>query len=321
MVGTNVFDEGRLLETVRAMESRFSWDEDLRGLTPAGSWRSRTARLYELRSPSGGKAVVLKAGTEWSGDKAREVYEDLVQLREVYSTRPDLRINVPRALGWSDSPACVCTVRALGEDLDAQIGHGASYGSDLVLRAVRASGAALGLFHSSYLVSGADDVSAAERDLDKMARRLMLDREKFVGYGAQLPISRKYGDFYPHNLLVESDGTVWIIDQPSSHTNMPVHRDIAYFIDRLDTHVGRFDAGSEEERVDVVERLQQVFLDAYRETGPSRLETQTDRAVLSLYRSYKNLNTALKRFRQRRYTDIARYLVRAVDRRKVTRRF
>lgn len=307
---TQFLDEDRQLTIIRELEERFSWDADLQGMVPARHWESRTALLYEFQAPDDVAAAIVKIGKSWTGEEASEIYSDMVQVHSILAARDDLAIDVPPMLGWLESPALICQIRVEGEDLGAAIATRHRYLDTDVNEAVVLAGSALGLFHTATLVDDAevDDkvYHAVRSELRKMARRLLIDpSSKPANLGSGVPLSRKYGDFLPHNFVLGDRGHVWVLDQPARHTLLPVHRDVALFLDRLSTRVGRDEPGDRAEVSSTVSRLQDAFMSGYRATGPSKLDSSYDRWLINLYRSYRSLSTALKRVRQRRYADVA----------------
>lgn len=311
----------RLDALIEEMREEFDWDESLRDLRPVKDWESRTSILYKLQGGEGSPAVVLKVGKDWTAEKAREVYDDLRTLEDLFTESDKVNINLPKVRGWSDSPPCVCFDFIEGEDFSQRLSRRAGYLSAEVEEAMAECGAAIGLFHTAGLEAAGSAV-----DMDEMKRRLVtMGRKVLVDPGVITPmdltglVSRKYGDFAPYNIRLTDDGRVWILDQPSSHAYAPIHRDVAYFLYRVERRLGRYEPDNPAEMKAAQAHLEKVFLTAYAGTGPSALDTAQDQTLFAIYLSHKNLRTARKRFNQRRYREVPGYLRLATGwRRRVT---
>ena len=317
-----VLAESRLEQLIGEMSDRFGWDESLAGLKAVRDWESRTAILYKLEGGPGTQPVVLKVGKDWTPEKAREVYDDLRSLEDLFNESDQVQINLPKVRGWSESPASVCFDFIEGEDFSQRLSRRAGYLSAEVERAMDECGAAIGLFHSAGL-----EAAEAVADIDEMKQRLIaMGRKVLIDPGVITPmdltgkISRKYGDFAPYNIRLTDDGRVWILDQPSSHAYAPIHRDVAYFLYRVERRLGRYEPDYPDEMKATQAHLEKIFLQAYARTGPSSLDSPDDETLFAVYLSHKNLRTARKRFNQRRFSEVPGYLrLSAAWRRRVTR--
>lgn len=305
-----VLAESRLEQLIGEMSDRFGWDESLAGVRPVRDWESRTAILYKLESGPGSQPVVLKVGKDWTAEKAKEVYDDLRSLEDLFEGNAKVTMKLPKVRGWSESPASVCFDFIEGEDFSQRLSRRAGYLSAEVERAMAECGAAIGLFHSAGL-----DAAAAAADMDEMKRRLVvMGRKVLVDPSVIQPmdltgkISRKYGDFAPYNIRLTDDGRVFVLDQPSSHAYAPIHRDVAYFLYRVERRLGRYEPDNPEEKRATQAHLEKVFLQAYAGTGPSSLDSPQDETLFAIYLSHKNLRTARKRFNQRRFKEVPGYL-------------
>ena len=300
-------EQGRLTELIRQLGSEFGWDAS--DLEPVRDWESRTSILYKLEGGDDPGALVLKVGKDWTVDKAREVYDDLRSLEDLFNTSDQVNINLPKVRGWSDSPPSVAFDFVEGEDFSQRLSKRAGYRSTEVEQAMVECGAALGLFHTAGL-----EEAASAADVDDIKRRLVVMARKVMAAKVVAPmdlsgkISRKYGDFAPYNIRLTDDGRVWILDQPSSHAYAPIHRDVAYFLYRVERRLGRYESDSPAEMRRVQRRFEDLFLGAYARTGPSPLDSPLDRTLFAVYLSHKHLRTARKRFDQRRYREVPTYL-------------
>ena len=313
--------EDRLDAVIGEMRQAFQWDDSLSHLTPVRDWESRTSILYKLEGGEGSPSVVLKVGKDWTREKAREVYDDLRSLEDLFAESDKVNINLPMVRGWSESPPCVCFDFIEGEDFSQRLSRRAGYLSVEVEQAMAECGAAIGLFHSAGLEAATSvvDMGEMKRRLVAMGRKVLIDPDVITPMDLTGLVSRKYGDFAPYNIRLTADGRVWILDQPSSHAYAPIHRDVAYFLYRVERRLGRYEPDDPAEMKATQAHLEQVFLSAYASTGPSALDTPQDKTLFAIYLSHKNLRTARKRFNQRRFGEVPGYLRLAAGwRRKVT---
>jgi hypothetical protein len=310
----------RLDAVIGEMRRAFDWDDSLRHLELAREWESRTSILYKLDGGGGSPSVVLKVGKDWTPEKAREVYDDLRSLEDLFAESDKVDINLPKVRGWSESPACVCFDFIEGEDFSQRLSRRAGYLSAEVERAMAECGAAIGLFHSAGLEAAASvNMDEMKRRLVAMGRKVMIDQDVITPMDLTGLVSRKYGDFAPYNIRLTDDGRVWILDQPSSHAYAPIHRDVAYFLYRVERRLGRYEPDDPAEMKATQAHLEDVFLSAYASTGPSALDSPQDKTLFAIYLSHKNLRTARKRFNQRRFREVPGYLRLAAGwRRRVT---
>jgi hypothetical protein len=307
---TGMLADDRLDALIGEMREDFGWDESLRDLKAVRDWESRTSILYKLQAGEGSPAVVLKVGKDWTAEKAREVYDDLRSLEDLFAQSEKVNINLPKVRGWSESPPCVCFDFIEGEDFSQRLSRRAGYLSDEVEHAMSECGAAIGLFHSAGMEAAASavDMEEMKRRLVAMGRKVLVDPSVIAPMDLTGLVSRKYGDFAPYNIRLTDDGRVWILDQPSSHAYAPIHRDVAYFLYRVERRLGRYERDDPAEMKATQAHLEQVFLSAYAGTGPSALDSPQDETLFAIYLSHKNLRTARKRFNQRRFGEVPEYL-------------
>jgi len=303
----------RLNRLMSEMGDSFGWDHSLRDLDLVKQWESRTSILYKLQGAKGSDPVVLKVGKDWTVDKAREVYDDLSALEGLFAGSDQVNINIPRVLGWSETPPSVCFGFVEGEDFSQRLSRRAGYLSAEVEQAMAECGAALGLFHSAgaaemKATGQVVDMDDIKRRLMAMARKVLIDPDIVKSMDLDGQVSRKYGDFAPYNIRLTDDGRVWILDQPSAHAYAPLHRDVAYFLYRVERRLGRYEPENPEEMKATQAHLEKVFLSAYASTGPSPLDSPEDERLFAIYLSHKNLRTARKRFNQRRFGEVPGYL-------------
>jgi hypothetical protein len=301
-----VLDEQELGRLLRDLGERFTWSEPGAGFHRLDTWESRTSMLYKLAPESGTPTVVVKVGKEWDRAKAEEVYHDLAELRALFDGSDVVSLRVPRALGWHDSPPSVCVEYIDGDDLSGVLGRSNGTSSEDVQAAMQACGAALGLFHTA---GQGGDQARARRQVADMARKLRVDPSFIDDIDLVHLITRRYGDFAPYNMRVDRSGTIWVLDQPSGRQEAPVHRDVAYFLERVER---RLDAGKEA----LQDRLEDAFLEAYAATGPGPLDAMADRKLIAVYQSYKHLRTARKRIGQRRFAEVPGFARRAMQARR-----
>jgi hypothetical protein len=262
--------------------------------------------LYKLAPESGSPTVVLKVGKVWDRAKAEEVYHDLAELRDLFDGNARVSLRVPRVLGWHDSPPSVCVEFIDGDDLSRVLGRASEASAEEVEAAMRACGAGLGLFHTA---GKGGDQARARRQLVDMAHKVRVDPSFIDGIDLGHLVTRRYGDFAPYNMRVDGSGTIWVLDQPSGRMEAPVHRDVAYFLERVERRLGAGNPGLQD-------RLEDTFLASYATTGPGSLDDTADRKLIAVYQSYKHLRTARKRIGQRRFAEVPGFARRAMRARR-----
>lgn len=302
-----------LVEVITEIAERFGVGDSLRGLEPSRTWESRTSILYKLASRDDPSGIVLKVGKEWTVEKAHAVYNDLCGLESLWGSDERLRINVPRVLGWHETPPSVCTSYIDGEDLSQALSRRDGYLSPEVEDAIAQCGFALGVFHRSEIIdlSAPDspcDEEEIRRRLKRMARFFLVHSVPIRAVDLGGVVSRRYGDFAPYNVRLTADGSVRVLDQMSSRSFAPVHRDVSYFLHRIGLRIGRYEPGKPAELAAAQLHLEAVFLTAYAKTGPRALDSPEDQALIALYRAYKTMRTARKRFRERQFRGLPKLL-------------
>jgi hypothetical protein len=291
------------------MATSFPAAATLAGSDVAGRFTSHTSDFYELAPASGGEPIaLLKVGGGWDSTEAQRVYNDLVDfehLLEVSGTG----IRVAPPLGWHDSPPAVCLGRIEGHDLGRLLREGDPNSTSAFVPVMQLCGEALGIFHSGMaLEEGLVDEALLRGDVQKAAAAVrvtpwFLDRLDLTGATA-----RRYGDFAPYNIRIDSGGDPWIIDQPSSPAADLVHRDVAWFLFNVERRLGweaaKDKVGFEKARSDLV----YAFHEGYARTGPVPLDSPADRSLLALYRAHRSVWTARRRLRQRKLAEVPAYL-------------
>ena len=308
-MGPDPLTEPELRAVAADLSQSFESARDLAALIPTGKFESHTSTFYELSAPGAdAPAALIKVGRDWDQTEARRIYNDLLGLSAVLAGDGS-PLGIPSTIGWHAAPPSICIEFVTGEDLGRLL-RGANRDSAVEFSPViEACGRALGSFHShSPMADLAPDPASMRADIESMAKTVMvrpwfLDHVDLVGSTA-----RRYGDFAPYNIRLDSTGKAWIIDQPSAPALEPVHRDVAWFLFNLERRLGWDTSdrgeGLEEARV----RLAQSFHSGYRSTGPVTLDTPADQALLALYRSRRSLWTARRRLRQREMGEVPAYL-------------
>ena len=274
--------EDRLDAVIGEMRRAFQWDDSLRHLALAREWESRTSILYKLDGGQGSPSVVLKVGKDWTPTTGAST-DDLRSLEDIFAESDKVNINLPKVRGWSESPACVCFDFIEGEDFSQRLSRRAGYQSAEVEEAMAECGAAIGLFHSAGLEAAASVDMDEMRRLVAMGRKVLIDQDVIMSMDLTGLVSRKYGDFAPYNIRLTDDGRVWILDQPSSHAYAPIHRDVAYFLYRVERRLGRYEPDDPAEMKATQAHLEDVFLSAYANTGPSPLDSPQDKTLFATH--------------------------------------
>jgi hypothetical protein len=303
-----------LLDVIAQLGSSFGVSDALEGLRPSRTWESRTSLLYKLDSPDDPTGVVLKVGKAWTIEKAREVYEDLRGLETLWGNDERVQVGVPRVFGWHQDPPSVCVAFVEGEDLSQALSRREGYLSQEVEDAFGQCGAALGLFHTSELVDLSSPDAPCDEDeirqrLERMARWFLVRSIPIRGVDLNGAVSRRYGDFAPYNLRLTADGGVCVLDQLSTRSYAPIHRDVSWFLHRIGLRIGRYDPDDRKKTLAAQDHLETVFMSGYAKTGPRPLDSPEDQALIALYRAYKTLRTSRKRFAERQFRGLGRLLL------------
>ena len=198
------------------------------------------------------------------------MYDDLRALKDLFDGNDLVALSVPQVLGWHEAPPSVCVEFIEGEDLSRVLEQTTGESADRVVAAIAECGAALGLFHTAG--QGDGDPDKARRQIAEMARKVMVDPSFIDAIDLDRLVTRRYGDFAPYNMRADDAGVIWVLDQPSGRMNAPVHRDVAYFLERVQRRLGGGIPGMQD-------RLEEAFLASYSTTGPG-LARQTGRSDL-----------------------------------------
>ena len=301
--------ESELRSVTSDLAQSFETARDLETVIPTGRFVSHTSTFYELSAPDGGTPLALiKVGTDWDHTEAKRIYDDLVAMGTILSEAGS-PIDVAPPLGWHAAPPSICIGYVAGKDLGKLLRAAGSATADGFRPVVEACGRALGIFHSqSSIADLVPDPASMRADIESMARSVMVQPWFLEGIDLVGSTARRYGDFAPYNVRLESDGKAWIIDQPSPPALEPIHRDVAWFLFNLERRLG-WETSEKGEALDAARaRLAESFHYGYRRTGPIALDTPADRALLAVYRSHRSLWTARRRLRQREIGEVPAYL-------------
>jgi len=301
--------EPELRAVAADLAQSFETARDLATLIPKGKFESHTSTFYELSAPGeDAPTALIKIGRDWDQTEARRIYHDLVALSALLNEAGS-PLGVASPIGWHAAPPSLCIGYVAGDDLGRLL-RSANRDSALEFAPViEACGRALGAFHSQSPVADlVPDRASMRAEIESMAKAVMLQPWFLEGMDLVGSTARRYGDFAPYNIRLDSGRRAWIIDQPSPPALEPVHRDVAWFLFNLERRLGwdTPDRGDplEEARV----RLAESFHDGYRRTGAVPLDTPADQALLALYRSHRSLWTARRRLRRREIGEVPAYL-------------
>jgi hypothetical protein len=296
----NVLAEEELNRLLLKIQAQFGWR------TPAPQFRlvsvqgTRTATLYRCR-PQGVESaepseVVVKVGYRWRAETVRNRYAQMIRLLRVWPDQHNVRIVPP--LGWDSKPPCICMPYVIGTNLSNwPLLSNKEEGRLAVVRC----GEALGTFHSVFQPRKPDlrARSEANRNLERARRRMLLRLGAVTLEDSAISIA--YGDFGPHNFLVDGRGQLHLLDLPRDEFFAPVHRDIGWYAARLEfllavSHRGR-DAG----QVEDIRDLWEWFYEGYVRTGPIDVRSRDNRDLIAIYRGYRASSIAYKEWRKKRY--------------------
>lgn len=198
-------------------------------------WRSRTASLTLYRSVQSGSAqsLLVKQAEGWDAPMAEYAYTTLRSLRSHAHSKGHPHF-VPRPFSWGRLPAYVCfewvqgTLLAdlISENLEGSPARFHTWVSDTG----KALGRVLSCYHSTFLASappGVVSTNSLEGGAARIARFVSGD-----GGTLGLPV-RSLGDGGPHNVIVDDDGQIWLIDLPAGHDTATAQWDIARLALRL----------------------------------------------------------------------------------------
>jgi hypothetical protein len=297
---SKLLSEAQLNELLLRVQTRFSWPSPAERYELLSVNKIRTGSLYRCRALGEFQHdIAVKVGKRWKPEDARDLYARMTHISEFWPTSYGL--SFVSALGWDPEPPCICMPFIQGQNLQNVLKSGIKEGSaSNCFLFVSRCGASLGAFHSR-LVPTAElagrALLEAEMSLQKAARRMLASTRLVRRISAGITVSRTYVDFGPHNILVDPQGHLYLIDAPALDSFAPVHKDVAAYLAALE--LIRTAERSRSARIKQhVEELGEAFVHGYAETGPEDIRTPGNRWLTTLYEGYKSSNIAYNWWRR-----------------------
>lgn len=242
-------------------------------------WPSFSAHFWLLRS--GGDRIVLKLGSNWSGDTVSYVAEENDRVSRLLAAVGSGRMVMPAVLGVSTDPPALGLEFHSGDPLFSVLADlDTTERNDLLALC----GAGIGAFHSADPAT--DDPASTEAALEELrraAKRAVVGWSKVAAIEPGLARARGYR-FSPNDFLVTEEGRLVFLDPPHVRKYDYVHRDLASFLMELHRSLageGRPSA----DRLGLLAETRRAFLDGYRETGPAPLNRSDDALVIDLFQT------------------------------------
>ena len=174
---------------------------------------SRTSTITLWRHLGDEPPVTIKVPDAWTGRHARQSFVDL-SICQAFARSRLIRSFTPVPLHWGASPAFICYEWVDGKQLwDDLEPLDASEAGPRIKAVSRQAGQLLRHYHESFADSIASH--AVEGSVGRQrstARRLA----EVIGPPHRTPLVRSLGDSGPHNIIVEADGNLRLIDLPTS---------------------------------------------------------------------------------------------------------
>jgi hypothetical protein len=296
----DVLAEEELNRLLLKIQTQFGWRTQARRFDLVSVQRRRKATLYHCRlqglESTEHSEILVKVGHRWRRETVRNIYAFMIRLSRIWPHQHSVRILPP--LGWESEPPCIFMPYVEGISLSQW--PSLSREEEGWWAAVRC-GEALGTFHSAFQARGAEwrARDEANRNLEK-ARRRMLVRSGAV-WLEDSAISVAYGDFGPHNFLIDGRGELYLLDPPMEELFAPVHRDIGWYASTLEYVLANARRGHDPHQGTDIRDLWEGFYKGYGRTGPIDISSRENRRLIAVYRGYKASSRALDHWRKKRY--------------------
>lgn len=270
--------------------------------TPVARWKSPKGEFFRFAG-SGGREIVIKAGTNWDSGDPRFLYEELLRLRALLA---GLEVTVPAPLGWLDDPPLLAMEAVEGDKLFTKVIADSSHpvwrdGIEGLLKIIRKCARVLAAFHADQPAPTRPDVETeVKSDLRRAARRALVSRRLAQGRYEELSVARGFR-FSANDFLVNGDSLV-LVDPPHLIRHDVVQRDLSAFTFEVYQALRMKRAGRDND--DLAELIRSTFIAAYEEA--SGRSAGIDRWALQLYETSRISGMLYNMTRNRDLASLAR---------------
>jgi hypothetical protein len=270
----------------------------------AGQWRSFKADFVHATSAEGDLAV--KFGDGWTPDDAHFVSAEVERVRTLFKQLPGGKVRVPRALGWSESPAAVALGYVDGDMLFSALPDRShriwNRGQAGVVETMASCGQALGAYHSAEPATGDPAITkVALGDLLSAARRAGVRRTTILALEPRLERARGYR-FSPNDFIIDAQGRLVMLDPPHVRKYDYLQRDVSAFTFELHRSlIGVRPTQRNHPNGMLLKDLRRAFLDGYSATGPSSLGEALDVWMIRLFEVSRITGCAYASLRRRSF--------------------
>ena len=199
------------------------------------SWRSRTATLYKFRvnqSPECDVVVkLLQDPTE-----AALLYHSICETNEALGEQLPAQVRPIQALGFSGELGAVVMPYIEGKLLVTMLQKERwteGNETDKVFDWVTRCGSTLAAYHIKLIDQQGVHTEQAWQDLETRFQPVLGEAEFARKLTQDAIIARSYGDFHIGHFIVSSSNQLILLDPPLETIYTFVHRDLAWFIDKL----------------------------------------------------------------------------------------
>lgn len=280
----------QVVEALRTAGPDFGLAEN--GYDVVDEWeRERSGnRFIRLRARSGGELLV-KTGSSWVEDDARELFEAQKALAETVA-RADLdSAEAIQPLAWIARPPLFVMPFVEGTDLVSLLRRPERPEWAHMEKWMTAAGGMLAAFHRAQAV---DPGTAVFAEIEETAARMRLDpawvRNLLDRIEPADSTFVSYGDFGPGNLIGDERGRVFLIDPPTKPEPALFHRDLGNYVFELRRQLAGRGFSRSRPVPGRFYGLRQAFLAGY-----SSYLDSTDLTLVSLFEMRRAAGMARKR--------------------------
>jgi hypothetical protein len=296
------------------MQSRFDWTPRARQFEVVSAERIRSGILYRCRAPDvANHDVAVKLYRRPPPGALEATYLTALHLARKWGP-PKGVVPIP-ILGWAPTPPCLCMPFVEGTDLREMLQSPDTTVDHDVELLLRRCGEALATYHTQLVPDEPRKAQAREEasiDVARISRRLAVGSMGDYVF-QERRISRLYGDFGPHNIRVDSLGSIWMFDLPPRMSFGLIYKDLAVFTVGLKRILERRSAAAD----GCLRRFQSAFLDGYASIASPGMFTSLDWWMLRLYETDRTLRIARNLWRAGNYFAALRWASHSWQARKV----
>ena len=270
----------------------FEWDDVRSKFSITNSWERRGSLFYVAQSTSGKSVIVKQPGERRSHVSGFQLRGAMADVARIVDQASIANLGMPPPLAWTEHPTTLVMPYIEGDDLTSVLrdpdhafwnDRGGTLGAwcEVV-------GAAVGAFHRFAPVAPVayrDSVTDAHETLANLALSKAL-LNALIPPTTESLHARSLVDPAPSNFRRGFDGTIWMLDPPTTTRYEFVHRDAARFFSTVHRTVENKVSNKRREMTpdDRLELVKNAFLAGYARTN-SQLDDDRNRRLIEAFES------------------------------------